>query len=84
MGLGNQLTLAQRNRIIGAHENNIPLTQIVVTTSISYFTVKYTWQMRNRRPLTQLNQPRINRFKKTTIDDDKRLYRHTRINPRIS
>ena len=84
MGLGNQLTPAQRNRIIDGHENNIPLTQIVAATSISYLTVKYTWQMRNRRPLAQLDQPRNDRFRKTTIDDDNRLYRHTRINPRIS
>ncbi len=42
MGLGNKLTPATRNQIIGAKKNGTPLTEISGNMRLNYNTCKYT------------------------------------------
>lgn len=83
MGLGNELTPAKRNQLIGAHLNGVTLKAAAEQLDINYNTAKYTWQARNRRPLGQLSCNRSGGPRKTTQADDNRLYRHLRRQPTL-
>ena len=71
----------QRNEIIGAKLNRVPLAQISKNMRIPPATVYRTWQKRFERNDRQHDLPRSGRKRTTTPEADKRLYRHLRISP---
>ena len=81
MGLGNQLKPRERQGIIGAHKNGVPLKQIAVNIQRSYLTIKYTWQQRNERDLNQNDVSRSDRPQLVTDSESRALYKITRENP---
>ena len=66
MSRGPDLTTAQRNNIIGAHEKGAFFTEISKSNLIHGETVQDTPGVRDRRPLEQIDQSRPGRPRKTT------------------
>ena len=71
----------QRNAVIGAHLNRVPLTRISKNMQIPIATVNRTWAKRFDRDDQQHDLPRSGRKRTTTSTVDQRLYRHLRIKP---
>ena len=83
MGLGNQISPRKRNKIIGAHENRVSLTEISNNYDIPYSTVKYTWAARNWRPPTSGDKRRSGAPRKISPSTSVQLYRRTREQPSV-
>lgn len=77
-----ELTVNERSEIIGAHKNRVPLTDISKNMGIPYGTVKYTWQQREKRAENGQHSLPRSRPRKTTDEQDNRLYRQLRRDPR--
>ena len=74
-----RLKPSERAEIIGAHKNGVPLNEISANTGIPRTTVKRTWRMRDTRDENHHDLDRSGRSRKSTIDENNRLYRRTRI-----
>ena len=72
-------TRAERSQIIGARLNGGTLKVISNLMNINYETVKYTWRQYGNRDNEERDLPRSGRPRKTTQDQDNRLYRRLRI-----
>ena len=79
-----RLTPEQRNEMIGARLNKVPLAQISGNMKIPSATVKRTWYKRFERDDEQHDLPRSKHPRKTITEADKRLYRHIRMSPDIT
>ena len=74
-----RLKPSERQQIIGARLSRVPLIEISNRTNIPYSTVKYTWSQYGKRDSEEHDLPRQGRPRKTSEDQDKRLYRYVRI-----
>ena len=73
----------ERSQVIGARANGTPSGEVSIYTRIKYRTLQRTWAKRNERDDQQHDLKRSGRPRKTTEDQDTRLYRHLRISPLI-
>ena len=71
----------QRNAVIGARLNRVPMREISKNMQIPERTVRRTWAKRFERDDEQHDLPRSGRNRTSTIEADKRLHRHLRISP---
>lgn len=79
-----ELTPNERSEIIGARLNRVPLKEISRNMNIPYSTVKYTWSKREEREQVDQRSLRRSAPRKTTDDQDNRLYRQLRRHPTTS
>ena len=79
-----RLSGSERLQLIGAHQGGKSLRQLAPQFNVSYATARNTWKQRERRPLEQVDLNRTGRPRKTSAEADKRLYRRTRIDPKMS
>jgi hypothetical protein len=79
MGLGNQLSLAKRNEIVGARLNRVPFKTLSANLGVKISTAKYTMKMHNQRK-NQADLHRSGRPRRTTRAQDDELYKETRQN----
>lgn len=75
MGSKKHLTPATRNQILGAHTMGVPLSEISANIGCSYRTVQRTIRLAGTRGPEQKDRPRSGAPRKTTKEEDERLYR---------
>ena len=78
-----RLNPEQRNAVIGARLNRVPMREISKNMQIPEGTVHRTWAKRFERNDRQHDLPRSGHRRASIKIQDRRLYRHLRISPNL-